>query len=439
MHTLVDNIQTFLLNIFLTYFCFSIYFKFIELKTSKLTSEFIIALVSGISIILCMTFPITLSPGFLTDFRQAPFIIGALYGGRRVALSLLFTLLAYRFYLDLPHFETIAVVYFFLFVSLWYLIPKFHEIHSIKSKLYLASLASLFGLIVRTGLVLKLRPDDFTLDLFVFILCTQVIQTVGIMLFVFLNEKSRKDAILTKEINKFEKLKTVSTLAASISHEVRNPLTVTKGFVQLLREPGLAEQDKNEYIKTALESLEKAEGIITDYLTFAKPSLENIELLDLHKELTNLKNMTEPYAMMNNVEMEMSLEKNIYIAGEKEKVHQCLINIMKNGIEAMPKGGKLKLRLDRLEDNAMVTVADSGIGMNKEQVDRLGNPFFTTKDIGTGLGTMVVYSVVKSMDGTIHVDSQPGNGTRFSIILPVAEHSLLPVEEAIKPDEPSFL
>lgn len=439
MHTLFDSIQHSLLNIFFIYFCFSFYFKYMERTTNKLTKETIIALTCGISIILCMTFPIVSLTGYAVDFRQIPFIVGALYGGRRVAVFLVLILLSYRFHLGIPGLEDISIIYICLTLSLWYLIPAFNKSDNLRKKLYIASLASFFGMISRIAVVFVFIPENPNLYQLKFFVGSLIVQLISVILFVILNEKTRRDALLAKEITKLEKLNTVSIIAASISHEVRNPLTVTKGFLQLLDDSSLSDQDRKYYINTAIEALTKAESTITDYLTFAKPSLENVKLLDLCKELTSVKNLVEPYATMNNVAIDMDLQGRSYIAGEKEKLHQCLINIVKNGIEAMPQGGKLKIRLDRFENNAMITIADTGMGMTKEQLERLGNPFFTTKDIGTGLGTMVVYSVVKSMRGTIHVDSQPDNGTRFSIILPAVEHSSLPVEEAEKSSHPSFL
>lgn len=423
MSTLFDNIQPLLLNIFLVYFGFSIYFKFIERKTSKVITEIIIVLVSGISIVLCMIFPVISTTGYIIDFRQVPFIVGALYGGRKVAAFLLFILLAYRFYLGISSIEVAIAIYFLLFLSLWFIIPSFNKAVTIKKRLYLAALASLFGLLTKMTMGILVIAEDLTLDFLLFLFSFLIIQSIGIIFFIFSNEGLRKDALLAKEIGKLEKLRTVSELAASISHEVRNPLTVTRGFIQLLRDPGLTEQEKSRYIETALDGLDKAESTITDYLTFAKPSLENVEILNMRKELTNIKNFTDPYAAMNNVTIEMSLEENIYIAGEKEKVHQCLINIVKNGIEAMSQGGTLKMDLKEFEDCAMIMITDTGIGMNEEQLERLGNPFFTTKDIGTGLGTMVVYSTVKAMNGEILVESELGKGTKFAIFLPLIEHS----------------
>ncbi|MCP3764055.1 ATP-binding protein [Domibacillus sp. A3M-37] len=421
LNTLVDNIQTLLLNIFVVYFFFTFYFKFIERKTTQLKNEIIITLVSAVSIILCMSFPVLNFSGITLDFRQVPLIIGALYGGRRVAFVLVLVLLTYRFYLDISNFHIALFVYSLLLISLCFVVPHFKNTVNLQRKVKLAVLATLFGVGARMAMMLLFYSERPALDFLIAFTLILFLQLIGVVFFVVVNERTRRDALLSKEVMKLEKLRTVSELAASISHEVRNPLTVTRGFIQLVREPGLTDQEKNRYIETALEALDEAESTITDYLTFAKPSLENVEILDLHKELTYIEKFVKPYAAMNNVEIEVSLEESLYIAGEAKKFHQCLINIVKNGIEAMPQGGTLKIDMKRFEDSAMITITDTGIGMNEEQLERLGNPFFTTKDIGTGLGTMVVYSTVKAMDGEILVDSEPGKGTRFAVFIPSAE------------------
>jgi signal transduction histidine kinase len=226
---------------------------------------------------------------------------------------------------------------------------------------------------------------------------------------------------MANEMRRYEKLKTVSEIAASISHEVRNPLTVIKGFLQLLKEPYHTEEEKNRYLKISLEELERAEVIITDYLTFAKPSLENIEVLELAKELDYILKVVNPFANMHNVHIEVNKEENISIAAEAEKLHQCLINLLKNGIESMPEGGKITIDLKEFNSNALISIRDTGVGMNEEQIDRLGTPFYTTKDKGTGLGTMVVYSIVKAMHGKIKVESEIKKGTCFTITIPTVK------------------
>ncbi|OAH59612.1 MULTISPECIES: sensor histidine kinase [Bacillaceae] len=422
MSTAFDNLQTFLLNIFLVYFCFSIYFKFIERKANTLTNELIIALVSGISIVLCMIFPITLPTGYSLDFLQIPFIIGALYGGRRVTVFLTFILVTYRLFLNTPDTDTTLIIYCLLLISLWWIIPTFNKTVTMRKKVYLALLASFFGLFSRITRFVLLMPENISMDYFIIYITSLIIQPIGILFFVVFNENSRRNAILSKEIRKFEKLKTVSELAASISHEVRNPLTVTKGFIQLLRDPDLTEGEKKLYINFSMEALNKAEATITDYLAFAKPSLDHVERLDLKKELDYIANIVNPFAEINNVMIECQNGMDIYVSGEKQQLHQCLINLIKNGIESMPDGGKLHIHLQKINEKAVITVTDTGIGMTNEQMERLGTPYYTTKVKGTGLGTMVMYSSMKAMQGEIKVESEVGKGTRFSLLFPVMEH-----------------
>ncbi|OKL37368.1 sensor histidine kinase [Domibacillus mangrovi] len=422
MSTAFDHLQTFLLIIFFVYFCFSIFFKFVEMKANTLMNELIIALVSGIAIVLCMTFPITFSTGYSLNFLQIPLIIGALYGGRRVTVFLTVILVTYRLFLNSPDTDTTLLIYCLLLVSLWYIIPLFNKAVTMRMKVFLALLASFFGLFSRITKFVLLMPENITMDYFIIYIASFIIQPIGILFFVVFNENSRRNAILSKVIRKFEKLKTVSELAASISHEVRNPLTVTRGFIQLLRDPNLTEEEKKLYINFSMEALDKAEATITDYLTFAKPSLDHVERLDLKKELDYIANIINPFAEINNVMIECQNDMNIYITGGKQQFHQCLINLIKNGIESMPDGGKMHIHLQKINEKAVITVTDTGMGMTDEQMEQLGTPYYTTKVKGTGLGTMVMYNSVKAMQGEIKVESEVGRGTRFSLFFPVTEH-----------------
>lgn len=224
----------------------------------------------------------------------------------------------------------------------------------------------------------------------------------------------------SNELSKVEHLQTVSQLAASISHEVRNPLTVTRGFIQLLRDTVVSEEKKEQYINISLAELDRAEHIITDYLNFAKPSMQNAELLELNRELEYIVQVIQPYASMGNIGVHTIKddEKDIYILGQGKKFHQSLINIIKNGIEAMEQGGDLTIRLTEKDDKAVIVIQDTGKGMSAEQIRMLGTPFYTTKEQGTGLGMMVSFSIIKAMEGECEVESTPGRGTCFTITFP---------------------
>jgi two-component system, sporulation sensor kinase B len=127
----------------------------------------------------------------------------------------------------------------------------------------------------------------------------------------------------------------------------------------------------------------------------------------------------QPLANMNSVEIELALFQAA-VKGEEAQLQQCLLNIAKNAIESMPSGGKLSIKMKKHNTHALLTISDKGCGMTKEQIARLGEPYFTTKDQkGTGLGMMVVFRVVEAMKGKIKVDSEVGKGTIFTIEFPL--------------------
>ncbi|WP_165970904.1 ATP-binding protein [Peribacillus frigoritolerans] len=225
---------------------------------------------------------------------------------------------------------------------------------------------------------------------------------------------------LLKRVIKAEKLEVVSHLAASISHEVRNPLTTTKGFLQLLREEDISQKKKEKYIEISLNELDRATNIIKDYLTFARPEAEDNHSIDIHSELRNCINVLTPLAQMENVQFKESFSsENIFVLGDPLKLKQSLINILKNGIESYSAGGSIEVSTSKDHSSIKIVISDHGKGMTEDQVLRLGEPYFSTKSNGTGLGMMVSFSIVKAMNGQIYVKSEPGAGTSFTIFLPI--------------------
>lgn len=225
---------------------------------------------------------------------------------------------------------------------------------------------------------------------------------------------------LSTELSKLEHLHTVSQLAASISHEVRNPLTVTRGFIQLLRDPVLTEEKKSLYIQLSLHELERAERMITDYLSFAKPSLEHLDRFEVNQELDYIVQIIKPYASMRDITVHINKEdRELWISGDHKKFHQSFINIIKNGIEAMDQNGELTITSKQLHDHVLIEVQDTGKGMDAEQLKKLGTPFYTTKDKGTGLGAMVAFSIIREMEGEIEMNSEVGKGTCISVLFPL--------------------
>lgn len=242
------------------------------------------------------------------------------------------------------------------------------------------------------------------------------IQTASVWFATVLNEMYVERKYMKKEIQKAEKLNTLGELAASIAHEIRNPLTVVKGFLQLMHKQ---EKGPNyQYLSLVLSELNRAESIIDDYLNFAKPQFDKIERIHLSESIRNVHYLLQAMATKEGVELECDLDEAVYVQTDRSQLKQVLVNLIKNAIEATPANGKVKIKLEKLSEKIVVTISDSGKGMDPEQLERIGTLFYTTKDRGTGLGTSVSLRIIEKMNGTITYKSELGKGTEVVIILP---------------------
>jgi len=237
---------------------------------------------------------------------------------------------------------------------------------------------------------------------------------------------SKELELYNHSLQRTEKMKIISDLAASVAHEVRNPLQVTRGFLQLLS--ARSDDRSRPYFDLATNELDRAADIITDFLTFAKPDLEQIVRLDLSAELKKIEAMMTPLAAMHGAVLTFHSKGELEVQGNSSKLKQALINIIKNSIEALGPEGWIKISAETEDGDAVIRIADNGEGMEEEEVAKLGIPFFSTKTKGTGLGLMVTFRIIEAMRGTIVFHSVKAKGTEVVIRFPLAALSSLPNE-----------
>lgn len=229
---------------------------------------------------------------------------------------------------------------------------------------------------------------------------------------------------LQQELQRAEKMNAIGQLAASVAHEIRNPMTVVKGFLQIFLTKNLTEEE-HMYIKLMIDELNRAETIINDYLSLAKPDIGKLEVIDSRDMAEKVMDLMASYAMMSkNISLHTEITEDVQIRGNKNELKQVLINILKNGIEAMKDGGRLSLTLERRGAYGVFIIADNGIGMTDEELARLGTAFYSLKERGTGMGLMVCYQIVERMKGQINVRSKKGEGTTFEIMIPSCDDRL---------------
>ncbi|WP_025690764.1 ATP-binding protein [Paenibacillus zanthoxyli] len=409
--------ETLLLNFLFLLFPVLIVLIFFEDRPHSYNRKILI-LLSAVTMILCITKPIKLEMGFIFDLRYIPFIIVALFGGYKNVLPLYLVLNIYRFYLG-----GYGMMYSFLFsTAVFILVPllskKFIKLDS-KSRIIGATVISFltmgFYLIILSIIVGTLDRQFWILTFHALTTHVGVMSVIMLLIEQIIANIKNRDRILQSE-----RLNVVSELAASVSHEIRNPLTVTSGFLQLLNKSITLTQIEKGYVEISLQELNRAEKIVSDYLSFAKPQSENMVYSNLKAESEYTKNLIIPYATIHQVEVQFSFNNSLNTNYDTNQIQQCLINLYKNGIEAMKDkgGGILLIDISERKQNIMISIQDSGVGMTKEEISRMGKPYYSTKVEGTGLGMLMVYSTINKVKGTIEVDSEKGKGTTFLITIP---------------------
>jgi PAS domain S-box-containing protein len=229
------------------------------------------------------------------------------------------------------------------------------------------------------------------------------------------NITSRKQ---TEEIiRRSEKLSVVGQIAAGVAHEVRNPLTTLRGFVQLHKQTGSLSP---AHLEIMLNELDQINMIVSEFLVFAKPQATSYQPVNIIRLVGDIMLLLDSEAKMSNVQLALLAEAELpEVIGEANQLKQVFVNIMKNGIESMAGGGVLTVKVECApNDEIILQFIDQGCGIAESDLQRLGEPFFTKKTSGNGLGLMVSQQIIAAHKGTIVFHSELGSGTCVEITLP---------------------
>lgn len=223
------------------------------------------------------------------------------------------------------------------------------------------------------------------------------------------------------QVKQAEKLRTTGQLAAAVAHEIRNPITVVKGFIQLHeKDKEIPEHIKKQY-KLMLDELEAAETVISDFLSLAKPSETKTEIISVKLALHTVMDLLNSYAMNDTIHIELESETDYKIQCNIMEFKQLFVNLLKNAIEASQPGDTIHVKLIGELDELKIVIIDNGTGMNEEQLEQIGTPFYSLKAKGTGLGLMICYNIIEKYDGTIRFKSEEGKGTEVTVTFPIAQ------------------
>ncbi|MFD2171818.1 ATP-binding protein [Tumebacillus lipolyticus] len=426
----MGGIQELLLNLLFILLPIFVYQTFWGDKETEMPKRNLIAIgfLAVSSTLLCMTFPVTLVPGFSLDLRLVPLLLGTLYGGWRVSLFVLLSLFSYRIFQG-----SLGIGFLLMMLYLPPIIAvavaserRYFQLSRLGKTMFAMSLCML--MLIPTSLSILYRADvtAWQNPILPFLGFFSLSNLFAVLIGIYLIENIREKALMRLEAQRNEKLYVLGELAAAIAHEIRNPMTVVRGFLQLLQEQHISPEKQKKFMQLSIDELDRSELIISNYLAFAKPQIDKPERIDVGQRIHSVADIISSFAILRSVTVEHQSEHDLIIAGDPEKLSQALMNLFKNGIEAMTQGGTLQIHAHKRGHSVQIEVIDTGVGMSAAELTRLGNPYYSTKEMGTGLGLMVTYRLIHSMNGQVGVKSEKGKGTRFTLTFPLLDKNALP-------------
>jgi PAS domain S-box-containing protein len=237
------------------------------------------------------------------------------------------------------------------------------------------------------------------------------------------SEKRAREARLRRA----ESLASLTTLAAGVAHEIKNPLGSIGIHLQLVnkvlqRSEAPESDDLREYLDVIAEEVDRLNSIVVDFLFAVRPMDIELQDSDLNERVNEMVDFVRYELREADISLVLDLDEHLPPLRLDEKYFkQVLINLIKNSIHAMPDGGELRISTQQRGDEVILRLSDTGVGMSDEVIHKIFEPYFTTKDTGSGIGLTLVYKIVREHMGDIAVMSEQGKGSTFTVTLPVPQ------------------
>ncbi|WP_409273768.1 ATP-binding protein [Neobacillus sp. SCS-31] len=369
--------------------------------------------VLSLSLVLTLTFSVNYSDKLIYDLKLIPIIIAFLYGNPLTGSILLLIAMGYKIlFQEGP--PLVTVLNFSIAGGLLTVIARKFRDHSLRFKVIAISAIHWAITITREIWLIANQHSDQIGIVFIF----SIIAWLTLMSVVFIFENLKRQVELEEKVQRAERYNVIGQLAASVAHEVRNPMTAVRGFLQLMKKDDNLTDSQRRYIDISIEELNHSQAILTEYLSLAKPASTDMGILDLQYELYKIIELMKSYTNLQTISITSSIEAGLFIKADSSEIKQVFVNLIKNSIEAIGSKGEINIYAWKKGSNIFVAIEDNGAGMSKEQLRYLGTPFYSTKDKGTGVGLSVSYKIIHSIKGSIKVESEQGKGTKFIIRMP---------------------
>ncbi|WP_338779105.1 PAS domain S-box protein [Metabacillus sp. FJAT-52054] len=217
-------------------------------------------------------------------------------------------------------------------------------------------------------------------------------------------------------LRKSERLAIVGQMAAAVAHEIRNPLTPIKGFITLLSK---TKEYNPAFIEVILTEIKRIETIITEFLSMAKPNNRKMDTIHMDQLVEQVVNLMQTEASMENKQLTLKLKTVPLIVGDENSLKQVLLNVIRNALESLEEQGTVSVLVLIEEKFICIRVQDNGCGISQERLAKIGEPFYSTKEKGTGLGLMTSLNIIENHHGKLDIQSEEGEGTTVKIYLPL--------------------
>jgi two-component system sensor histidine kinase HydH len=235
--------------------------------------------------------------------------------------------------------------------------------------------------------------------------------------------KKQADLILEieEQLRRADRLSALGELSAGMAHEIRNPLGSIRGTAEILQDGIEPADPRYEFTRILIKEVDRLNRVVQDFLDFARPAENGRTGVDVGGLLREILALIRLQAQKNGVEIRLGVENIPPVRGNPEQIKQAFLNLVLNALQAMPEGGILSLTAEVGKDGLRLCFTDTGSGIPRENLERVFNPFFTTRPNGTGLGLAITHRIIQAHGGCIEVESREGKGTTFTVFLPASK------------------
>lgn len=385
----------------------------------KRIQKTILAVLCGISIMICMTFPLSLDNGLRLDFRSIPLITSFFYGGFSTGLILTALMMIYRILLGGPgvFMEGLGIPFFELLIFA-FILPRYDKWKQ-KKQIFFTYLCLTLTIIFYLFETIMFSGYVFTKNEIILWMIFCILNYITFWMVLYLQTSLRDMEEMGTKVIQFERSHTINHLLVYISQQIFSPILMAKDSISKIKDDANLSADQSSSITQAIKNLNQAEESLRDYMIVLDPELKPHESIPLEKMIQDTIQLIHPFAEFHNVELQfLSTAENDLILKEYSLFRYALLNIIKNGVEACAPGGRVDVYLHELIDQFYIIIEDNGPGLPQEVLSHFGKPLHSQKENGTGLGIAAALKIIESLGGKMEVESKQEVGTSFSLYFP---------------------